>query len=256
MIAMNEYTKSDDIEKGNAQDYKHYQNHQVINILHANYESNLQNTNVYAGRRNELITKVYALLSVQLLITFLVVFPMYLHKKYVIGHTPEFFWPSTILSFALLFVLFFTKGLIKLATSLLFSGMIGMMIGSAVIRYDSDVLVQSVIITMSITIGCSIFVHVTDINLHDMGGMLFSCLWGMIIASIVFIFFPPGHIINIVYSVLGIILFTAYILFDTSEMRTQQYTDEDAYIEIAVSIYLDIINLFLYILKLIDELKG
>jgi FtsH-binding integral membrane protein len=200
-----------------------------------------------------LIAKTYSLLSFQLLVTFLVVLPMYFHKKYVENHTLEFFWPSVIFMFVLLFAMFVTHKFIKLFVSLLFAGATGLMIGSALVRYDADILMQTVAITLGTTFFCSALVHYTNINLHHWKGILYCMLWIMILASFVFIFFPPNNLIHIVYSICGIILFIAYILYDTSELRHTFVYDNDQYIIMATGIYLDIINLFLYVLQLLGD---
>lgn len=203
-----------------------------------------------------LMAKVYGLLSLQLLLTFAVVLPMYLHKHYVEKHTPEFFWPSTVLMLVLLFVMFATHGIAKLVTSLVFLSMTGMMIGSAIVRYDVDVLLQATIITLGTTISCSIFVYFTKVNLHCWCGFLFTFLLIMTLTSLIFIFLPVSNFVHIVYCVFGIILFVGYLLYDTSELRLKEFKyEKDEYIMIATNIYLDIINLFLYILQLLSKKK-
>jgi protein lifeguard len=206
-----------------------------------------------SSRQSVLITKVYALVSLQLFCTFIAVLPMYLHKHYVETHTMEFFWPSVILSFVFLGLMFVAKGVPKLFLSLAYSCCNGVMIGSAIVRYNIDVLMQAVIITLFTTISCALFTYFTRINLHTFGGILYTCLMCTIIASCVFIFLPVSSLIHMIYCIFGIILFVLYILYDTSELRNGSYShDEDSYIIIAVNLYLDIINLFLYILEFLD----
>jgi|SaaInlStandDraft_4_1057021.scaffolds.fasta_scaffold01651_3 FtsH-binding integral membrane protein len=217
-------------------------------------------SSVVSYDRSNLMAKVYAIISCQLLVTFCAILPMYLHKKYVINHTPEFFWPSCIFTFVMLFVVFITTKTVKLIMSFLFSGAMGVMIGSAIVRYDAALLMEAVLITLTITISCSLFVHITKVDLHSWGGILFGGLVTMFVTSLIFVFFPPSHLINIVYCVCGIVLFIGYILFDTSEMRTLKYLQEDtindAAVIIALNIYLDIINMFIYIIQLLDALNN
>lgn len=204
---------------------------------------------------SSLISKVYMLISVQLLVTFLVVLPMYLHKHYVESHTMEFFFPSLIGVFVLLLLMFFTKGIVKLFTSLMFSGMMGMMIGSSIVRYDVDVLFQSMIITLSTTVFCSVYVHVTGVNLHHWKNILSCGLWVMLLASFIFILFPISNLVHIIWSICGIALFVGYLLYDTSELRVKYTYEDGEYITIATNIYLDIINMFLYMLDLWNRMR-
>ena len=45
-----------------------------------------------------------------------------------------------------------------------------------------------------------------------------------------------------------------YIIYDTS--RLIQRFEPDEYIDAAIQLYLDILNLFLYILRILSKLKG
>lgn len=79
------------------------------------------------------------------------------------------------------------------------------------------------------------------------GGILLACLIGLLIAEIVAIFVFPGT--QIVTAWIGAILFSLYIGFDY--WKAQQYPKTlDNAVDSALDIYLDIINLFLRILKI------
>jgi FtsH-binding integral membrane protein len=60
-----------------------------------------------------------------------------------------------------------------------------------------------------------------------------------------------GHSI---FSMFGAVLFSGYILYDTSNIM--HHMGPDDYILAAVSLYLDIINLFLYLLEILRMLQG
>lgn len=198
-----------------------------------------------------LISKTYGLLSLQSLITTLVIIPMYLHKKYVLSHQLNYFIPSVIMVFVMLFAMFFTKGSTKLVMSLLFSVANGFMLGSAIIKYDANVLLHATFITLSTTFFISAVVHFFNMNLHHWKGVLITGLWTMILISFVFLFFPIGGLIETLQCIVGIVLFIGWLMYDTSMLRHTQYIyDQDQYIVMATGIYLDIINLFLYILRL------
>jgi FtsH-binding integral membrane protein len=199
-----------------------------------------------------LISKTYGLLSLQTLITTLVVIPMYINKPYVLSHKANFFFYSTILCFLMLFAMFFTNGKLKLLMSLLFSCANGLMIGSAIIQYNANILFHATVITLSTTFFISAIVHYFNMNLHHWKGLLIVGLWTIILTSFVFLFFPVGGLALTFQCVAGIILFIGWLMYDTSMLRHTSYVyDEDQYIIMATGIYLDIINLFLYILRLL-----
>lgn len=200
-----------------------------------------------------LVTKVYSLLSVQLFITFIIGLVMYLHPHYVTEHILAFFWCSVVFSFVTLFAMFCLKGIPKLVTSLIFASMIGIMIGCVDIQYTINSLVQAMVVTFGITTFCSAFVMFTRANLYSWGPMLSLGLWMILLMSLIFVFFPAPTTLATGLTIFGIILFTAYILYDTSMLIHNSSNDTDAYIDIAVNLYLDIINLFLRILELFGE---
>ena len=73
----------------------------------------------------------------------------------------------------------------------------------------------------------------------------------MIGISIVSIFFPFSSSLELLQSGAGACLFSAFIVIDTQMMLHKLSTDE--YILCAINLYLDIINLFLYILKIMSK---
>ena len=62
---------------------------------------------------------------------------------------------------------------------------------------------------------------------------------------------------NLLFSTFGALLFSFYLLFDTQTILGGQdckyQIDEDSYILAAVMLYLDIINIFLYILSILGK---
>jgi FtsH-binding integral membrane protein len=180
-------------------------------------------------------------LSVQLMLTFFVVLPMYIHKKYIMHHSLGFLIPSVVLMFGLLIAMFFSTGYLKLLMSFLFSLATGLMIGTALVNYNVDVLMQTTLITLGTTLFCTIFVYISKIDLHSWKGILSTYLRVTVLSGLVFILIPVTNLLHIIYCTMGIILFIGYILY---------------YIEIATGLYLDIINLFLYILELLGSDNG
>lgn len=81
--------------------------------------------------------------------------------------------------------------------------------------------------------------------------MLYSALWAMIIWGFIQIFFRPGPVAQTIYSLLGALLFCGYIVFDVNLLATR--LDVDDYIWGSVALYLDVINLFMYILRILGQ---
>ena len=94
----------------------------------------------------------------------------------------------------------------------------------------------------------AVFGWTTKIDLTGMRGFLIIGLLGMIITGIVGIFIPWSNTTEMVYSGIGVLLFIGYTAYDFQKIK---HYPEDRYIDAALSLYLDIFNLFMFILRLI-----
>lgn len=80
----------------------------------------------------------------------------------------------------------------------------------------------------------------------------------LMIISITAIFFH-NKIMSIFYACLGAFVFSGYILFDTQLMlggKHKYAIEPEEYIFAALNLYIDIVNLFLYLLQLISSAKN
>ncbi len=96
----------------------------------------------------------------------------------------------------------------------------------------------------------------TKRDLSKMGSILFMALIGLIIASLVNIFLHSSGL-DWIISLIGVVLFTALTAYDVQRVK-RLATESDLYdntqvgrlaIISALSLYLDFINLFLYLLR-------
>jgi FtsH-binding integral membrane protein len=91
-----------------------------------------------------------------------------------------------------------------------------------------------------------------------MGGILLVGFLILLIISIVAIF-VRNKILSIVYASLGAFLFSCYIIFDTQLMMGGKHKyalDPEEYIFAALNLYLDVINLFMFILNIIGSSRN
>lgn len=86
----------------------------------------------------------------------------------------------------------------------------------------------------------------TRIDLSRMGGFLMMGLIGMIIVAVIGFFVPWSNKFEMIYSGAGILLFTGFTAYDIQKIK---HYPEDQYIDAALNLYLDIFNLFLFILR-------
>lgn len=137
----------------------------------------------------------------------------------------------------------------------LFTGAITFMMGYVGVVYQATTLLLAGISTLGIFSGLTIYAIQTKYDYTDKGGYLISFLLGLIIFSI-FVPFTNYSTLSILYSSLGSLIFSFYIVYDTQLIiggnhRKLKFRTND-YVVAAMSLYLDLINLFLMILDLLN----
>jgi len=113
-------------------------------------------------------------------------------------------------------------------------------------------ILQAFGITMGTFLGLTLYALFSGKDFTWMGGMLYMGLMGMIFMS--FFGWLFGFSGGILMPICGVILFIGFILYDTSRIL-KVYGPDDAMIA-SIELYLDILNLFLYILELLGSGNG
>ncbi len=103
--------------------------------------------------------------------------------------------------------------------------------------------------------AAAIYGAVTKRSLASLGGFLFMGLIGLLVASVLNIFLLNDSL-GWVISVIGVVIFTALTAYDvqriqTGDLAAQTGSLEKAAVIGALHLYLDFINLFLFMLRLI-----
>ncbi|MEO8208822.1 MAG: Bax inhibitor-1/YccA family protein [Chloroflexota bacterium] len=105
--------------------------------------------------------------------------------------------------------------------------------------------------------AAGLYGFVTKRSLAGMGGTLMIGLIGLIVASLLNVFFASGTLSWII-SLIGVVLFTALTAYDTQRIASgalvvQTGSVEKAAVLGALSLYLDFVNLFLFLLRLLGN---
>ncbi|KAF4514166.1 UNVERIFIED_CONTAM: hypothetical protein B566_EDAN019297 [Ephemera danica] len=140
---------------------------------------------------------------------------------------------------------FIFLGIFTLAESL--------MLGVTVSYFNAEAVLMAVGICAGVCLALSIFAFQTRWDFTMMGGILFVAVIILMIFGIVAIF-VPGRTITLVYASLGAIIFSIYLVYDTQMMMGGKHKysiSPEEYIFAALNLYLDIINIFMYILTII-----
>jgi modulator of FtsH protease len=131
-----------------------------------------------------------------------------------------------------------------------FEGMaLGLILESYVARGMGGVVLNAAAATAAVTLAAGAYGYTTKRDLTGLGGILFVGLIGILVASIVGIFVQlPALYIAI--SAVATLLFTGFLVFDLNRVAQSKGASEGTVILLAVSVYLDIFNLFLALLRL------
>lgn len=113
-------------------------------------------------------------------------------------------------------------------------------------------------ITAAVCLGLTLFAFQTKWDFTVMGGVLFVALIVFMIFGIVAIFLP-GKTMTLVYSSLGALLFSFYLIYDTQLIiggKHKYSISPEEYIFAALNLYLDVINIFIYILSILGASRN
>lgn len=139
-----------------------------------------------------------------------------------------------------------------------FSAVMGVSLTPILLAYTGASVARVFLITAAMFGGMSIYGYTTKKDLSSMGSFLMMGVWGLIIASVVNLFFQsPG--MSYAISVIGVLVFTGLAAYDTQAVRQIYYgsDNEDTIgrkaIVGALNLYLDFINMFIYLLRLMGD---
>ena len=137
---------------------------------------------------------------------------------------------------------------------ILYSALTGVTSSIILLVYTGASIVSTFIITAGMFGTMAVFGTITKRSLAGWGQFLFMGLIGVIIASIVGLFFQ-SKALQFVISVVGVIVFTCLTAYDAQRLKQMAVALPDgrvgAYAVVgALSLYLDFINLFFFLLRL------
>ncbi|WP_288146315.1 Bax inhibitor-1/YccA family protein [Xylanibacter caecicola] len=105
--------------------------------------------------------------------------------------------------------------------------------------------------------------YVTKTDLTSLGKILFMALIGIIIATIVNVFFVKSGTMNLIISYIGVLIFVGLTAYDSQKIKKMlimaDSMDESAQkmaLLGSLTLYLDFINLFLYMLRIFGSSRD
>jgi uncharacterized protein len=140
------------------------------------------------------------------------------------------------------------------ALFLVYSGLTGIMFAFILLAYTGQSVANVFFVTAGMFGGLALYGTVTKRDLSGVGQFAMMGLIGVVIASIVGIFWQ-NDMLQFVLSVCGVVVFTALTAYDANRLRAMALAlpegQTGSYAVVgALSLYLDFINLFLFLLRL------
>ena len=169
-------------------------------------------------------------------------------------------WGIIIAKFGL--VIYISARLEKLslstATTLfaLYSILNGVMLSSIFLLYSTAIISKVFFITAGTFGVTALYGYATKKDLSSLGNILFMALIGLVIATVVNIFMKSA-MFDLILSYIGVIIFVGLTAWDSQKIKHMMMVQPDATESAqklaligALSLYLDFINLFLYLLRI------
>lgn len=209
-----------------------------------------------------LMRKVYVWMSMALAITALTAFGVASSPALLtaIFSSKLIFFGLIIAELALVIWLSARVDKLSLTTAtmmfILYSVLNGAMLSSIFVIYAPMVIAKTFLITAGTFAAMAFVGYTTKTDLSKMGSILLMALIGLIIASVVNIFLKSSGM-DLVISYIGVIVFVGLTAWDSQKIRQLLMQAEDGsemYQKVALmgslTLYLDFINLFLYLLRI------
>jgi uncharacterized protein len=175
------------------------------------------------------------------------------------GYTPIILMLATL---GLVFFISFRINTLQYTTALglfmLYAALLGAALTSIFVVYTGASITRVFFISAASFGALSLWGYTTQRDLTAMGSFLIMGLFGLILASLVNLIWPSGAL-SFAISVLGVGIFAGLTAYDTQRIKEMYSSMDDAgtlgrkAVMGALSLYLDFINLFLMLLRLVGD---
>ncbi len=166
------------------------------------------------------------------------------------------------------FVLVMSFGINKLSSGTAqvlfwsFAGVMGLSLSSVLFVYTGASVARTFFITAAAFGALSLYGYTTKRDLSAFGKFLFMGLIGILIAMVVN-FFVQSSMMDFIVSILGVLIFAGLTAYDTQRLKNLYYTvagngeaTAKAAVMGALSLYLDFINMFLFLLRFLGASRN
>ncbi|KAI3760119.1 hypothetical protein L1987_50509 [Smallanthus sonchifolius] len=210
------------------------------------------------------IRKIYSIVAIQLLLTVAV-------GAFVVSYHPIATFLTTTRGGLACYILLFITPFITLCPLYyyhqrhpinyvflgIFTVSLAFTVGLSCAFTSGKVILEATILTTVVVVSLTLFTFWAAKRGYDfnfLGPFLLGALMVLLVFGLIQIFFPLGKFSVMIYGCLAAIIFCGYIVYDTDNL-IKRYT-YDEYIWAAVSLYLDVINLFMALLTVFSAAES
>jgi len=156
-----------------------------------------------------------------------------------------------ILQIALIFFASFAarKPGLNMVALFSFTTVSGLTLGPLLYQVGPSIAAEAFALTAITFAGLSMYVVVSKKDFSFMSGFLMTGLIVLVVGGLLNMFFIQSGMMHFVMSGASVLLFSGFILYDTSNILRYYGTDE--YVSATLALYLDVLNLFIALLSIL-----
>jgi FtsH-binding integral membrane protein len=121
--------------------------------------------------------------------------------------------------------------------------------------YDPETVALAAFLTLLITLGLTIFALKTTADFTFANASIFVFSIVLVTCTLLAIFLPNNYLLRLIISGVSVIIFGLYLIYDIQAIAGSHYVEFtlDDYVIAALQVYLDIIMLFLHLLRIVGK---
>ena len=162
------------------------------------------------------------------------------------------------------FVIFLSARIHKISASTaqmlfwIYAALVGASIASIFVVYTGESITRTFFIAAASFAGLSLYGYTTKKDLSGMGNFLVMGVIGLVIAMLVNIFLESS-VLQMTISAIGVLIFAGLTAYDTQRIKAIYYEGDDSEtagkkaVMGALSLYLDFLNIFLFLLQFLGN---
>jgi FtsH-binding integral membrane protein len=144
------------------------------------------------------------------------------------------------------------------ATFWVYAGLVGLSLSVIFLVYTTASITQTFFVTAASFGALSLYGYTTKRDLTAMGSFLIMGVFGLVLAMIVN-FFLASSALSFAISAIGVLIFAGLTAYDTQKIKEMYFEGDDALVAGrkaimgALTLYLDFINLFMFLLQFLGS---